>query len=476
MQGSAAASVIAELSSAVRGELITPDHPDYDAARTVVPGGFDRRPAVIVRPADAEAVAAAVTVAAASGRDLAVRSGGHSGAAHSVCDDGIVIDLTAMKNLEIDADARTAWAETGLTAGEFTAGAAEHGLATGFGDTASVGIGGITLGGGVGFLSRKLGLTIDSLLAAEVVLANGEIVMADETNHPDLFWALRGGGGNFGVVTRMKLRLHELPTVVGGVLMLPATTQNVDAFMSAAETAPWELTAICNVMVAPPMPFIPEEAHGKLVIMALLCFAGAGEAGEAALRPFRAIDSPLADMVRPISYPEMYPPEPEGYQPTAVAHTMLMNRFGAAEAATVMDFLGRSDAPVRVAQLRALGGAVGDVAPEATAYAHRAAPLMVNLAAFYETEDERSQRQEWVAEFAAALQQEETGAYVNFLGLDGPARIREAYPAATWDRLSAVKAVYDPGNLFRLNHNIPPAGATAAAATPESAGDSASAG
>jgi FAD/FMN-containing dehydrogenase len=334
-----------------------------------------------------------------------------------------------------------------------------HGLVTGFGDTASVGVSGLTLGGGVGYLVRKHGLTIDSLLAAELVTADGQIVEIDDERHPDLFWAIRGGGGNFGVATRLKFRLHPLEGIVGGMLLLPATAQVIADFMAAAETAPEELSGIANIMVAPPMPFLPPEAHGKLVVMAMLCYAGDAEAGQRALAPFRALAEPLADMLQPAPYAVMFPPEEgEGeYHPTAVSHTMFMDTVDRQMADTIMEQLQASDAPVRVVQLRALGGAMARVPVEATAFAHRHSRIMATVAAFYEGPADRDRRQAWVDEFAAALQQGDRGAYVNFLGDEGPERVRQAYPGATWDRLVEVKRRYDPDNLFRLNQNIPPA-------------------
>ena len=311
-------TTITRLRAEFDGRLIGPDDDAYDEARTVVMGGIDRRPAAVVRPADAEDVARIVSFARDSGLGLAVRSGGHSGAGHGVLDDGIVLDLREMRGLEIDAESRTAWVQTGLTAGEYTTAVGEHGLATGFGDAASVGIGGITLGGGTGFLSRLQGLTIDSLLAAEVVTADGRILEVDAENHPDLFWAIRGGGGNFGVATRFKFRLHEVPSVVGGMLLLPATPDVLSSFLAESDAAPDGLSTIGNVMPAPPMPFVPEERHGELVVMAQLCFAGPAEEGERVLEPFRSLAEPIVDMVRPITYPEMYGPEPEDYHPTVV--------------------------------------------------------------------------------------------------------------------------------------------------------------
>ncbi len=388
-----------------------------------------------------------------------MRSGGHSNAGHSVSDGGIVLDLGDMRALQIDVERRTAWAETGLTSGEYTSAAGAYGLATGFGDTGSVGIGGITLGGGVGYLVRKHGLTIDDLLAAEVVTADGQILRVDAETHPDLFWGLRGGGGNFGVATRFQFRLHEVDTIVGGMLLLPATPDVIAGFIAAAEAAPEELSTIANVMPAPPMPFLPAEQHGKLVVMALMAYAGDVAAGEQAVAPFRALATPLADMLRPMRYPEMYPPEESDYHPTAAGRTMFVNTIDRDIARTIVEHLQSSDAAVRVAQLRVLGGAMARVPVEATAFAHRRARIMVNLAAFYTGPEDQAIRQAWVNGFAGSLRQGDSGAYVNFLGDEGEARVREAYPGPTWERLAAVKRRYDPTNLFRLNQNIPPASA-----------------
>jgi hypothetical protein len=386
-----------------------------------------------------------------------VRGGGHSFAGHSLSDGGIVLDLRQLHSLEIDRERHTAWAGGGLTAGAYSKAAGELGLATGFGDTGSVGIGGLTLGGGVGYLVRKHGLTIDQLLAAEVMTADGQLLQVNENQHPDLFWAIRGGGGNFGVVTRFQFQLHEVPSVVGGLLILPATPPVIAGFIAAAEAAPEELSTIANVMPAPPMPMVPAEQHGQLVLFAMLVYAGQAEAGERALAPFRKLAAPIADLLRPMTYPEIFAPEEGEYHPTAVARTMHVSRTDLGVAEQIVERLGSSDAPIRVAQLRVLGGAMARVPAEATAYAHRHSPIMANLAAFYETPAERSAREAWVSDFAAALDQGERGVYVNFLGQAGQMEVRAAYPGSTWDRLSAVKRRYDPTNLFRVNHNIPPA-------------------
>jgi FAD/FMN-containing dehydrogenase len=365
-------------------------------------GGFDQRPAVIIRPADTQEVAQVVTLARDRGMELAVRSGGHSSAGHSLTDGGIVLDLSELTGLDIDPDRRTAWAQTGLTAGAYTARVGEHGPATGFGDTGSVGIGGITLGG---------------------------------------------------------FRLHELASIVGGMLLLlPATAEVVAEFIAAAEAAPEELSTIASVMPAPPMPFVPAEHHGKPVIMARLAYAGDAEAGERALAPFRAPADPIADMVRSMPYAGLFPPEEGDFHPAVVARTMFVDTIDHQVAGTILEHLEASDAPVRAAELRVLGGAMARVPVEATAFAHRHRRIMVNLAAFYDGPADRARRQAWVDDFAAALDQGDTGAYVNFLGDEGLDRVRQAYPGPTWHRLVQVKHRYDPGNLFRRNQNIPPGG------------------
>jgi FAD/FMN-containing dehydrogenase len=447
---------VPRLRAAFGGRVIAPGDAGYDQARTIFYGGFDQRPAVIVRPADAQEVAQVVALARDQGLELAVRGGGHSLAGHSLSDGGIVLDLSELTALDIDPEGRTAWAGGGLTAGAYTARVGEHGLATGFGDTGSVGIGGITLGGGVGFLVRRYGLTIDNLLAAELVTADGRILQVDEDQHPDLFWAIRGGGGNFGVATRFQFRLHELPGIVGGLLLLPATAEVVAGFIAAAEAAPEELSTIAAVMPAPPMPFVPADRHGQLIVMAMLCYAGDAEAGERALAPFRALADPITDMLQPMPYSGMFPPEQEEFHPTAVSHTMFVDTVDRGVADTILEQLQASDAPIRVAQLRVLGGAMARVPDEATAFAHRHRRIMVNLAAFYDGPADRARRQAWVDDFAAALNQGDDSAYVNFVADEGPQRVRQAYPGPTWDRLVEVKRRYDPHNLFRRNQNIPP--------------------
>jgi FAD/FMN-containing dehydrogenase len=447
---------IPRLRDSFDGRVTAPDDAGYDQARKVFYGKYDRRPAAIVRPADAAEVAQVVTLAADSGQELAVRSGGHSLAGHSVSEGGIVLDLSEMTALDLDLEGRAAWAQTGLTAGAYTTAVGGHGLATGFGDTASVGIGGLTLGGGVGFLVRRHGLTIDTLLAAEVVTADGRVLQVDAETHPDLFWAIRGGGGNFGVATRFRYRLHELPSIVGGMLLLPGSAEVIEALVATAEAAPEELSLIANVMVAPPMPFLPPAAHGQLVVMTLLCYAGDAEAGGRALAPFRALADPITDMVQPMPYAGLFEPADDMEVVEESARSLFMDGVDSRAATAIVEQLQATTAPMAVAQLRVLGGAMARVPAEATAFAHRDRRVMAGVGAVYDQAADKPVHDAWADGFAAALRQGGPGVYVNFLADEGPGRVREAYPGATWDRLVEVKRRWDPDNLFRRNQNIPP--------------------
>lgn len=446
----------AQLDSQIRGRVIKPDNPAYDNVRQVFAGGIDRHPAAIVRVAGAEDVAVVINYARERGLELAVRSGGHSGAGHGVSEGGIVIDLRDLRGLEIDPTSRTTWAQTGLTARDYSVAAHQFGLATGFGDAGSVGLGGLTLGGGVGYLTRKHGLTIDSLLAAEVVTADGETLVVDAECHPDLFWAIRGGGGNFGVATRFKFRLHEAGMLFGGMLMLPATAKVVEDFVAIAQAAPDELSTIANVMPAPPLPFIPAEQRGKLVILGLTACLGPLDRAERTVAPLRALAQPVVDMLRPMPYPELYPPEDAAKGPAATTRMGFADSFGRAAAEAIIERLGAANGAMRVVQIRVLGGQVARVPVAETAYAHRNRPLMVNVTAVHAQPDDAVIGRDWVDDLSRTLCGDEPGAYVNFLAGDGAARIHEAYPSATWDRLKLIKARYDPTNLFQLNHNVAP--------------------
>ena len=456
MQATAATS-ISQLRDALKGRVIEPTDGGYDDARALYFGGFDRRPDAIAMVADASDVSTVIAVARESGLPLAVHGGGHSNAGHSVCEGGIVLHLGDMKRFEFDAQGRTAWADAGLTAGEFTNAAGARGRAVGFGDGFLVGIAGLTLGGGIGLLSRKYGLTIDALRAADIVTADGELVRADARSHPDLFWAIRGGGGNFGVVTRFQFELFEVDRIVGGILVLPATADVLTGLIDELDAASEDLTAIVNVTTAPPVPFIPADHHGKLVAMVNLVHLGTIPDGERAVAGLRSLAAPVADAVRPMRYPEIFPPQ-VALRPLVAQHARYLDAFDRLTARTIVEHLQASTAPARVAQLRVLRGAVARVPNDATAYAFRDRPIQLTIAALFEKAQEAAEHQDWVGRFAAALPKGRPGVYANFMKDEGAARVREAYPQPTWDRLVAVKRRYDPSNLFRLNQNIPPAG------------------
>ena len=463
---------IATLRTKIDGAVIEPGDADYDKARTIVMGGIDKRPAAIVQVAGAEDIRRVLAVARETGVELAIRSGGHSGAGFGTTEGGIVIDLRRLRSIEVDPMAKTAWAESGLTAADVSKAVGAHGLAIGFGDTGTVGIGGITTGGGIGYLVRKHGLTIDNLLAADVVTADGELRRADADTNPDLFWAIRGGGSNVGVVTRFQFRLADLPQIVGGMLFLPVNAAIIERFVQLADEAPEEMSTIANVMPCPPMPMVDEAWHGKLVIFGLLCVAGDAAVGEAAFRPFRelsrlaGLDQPIADLVRPMTYPEMFPEEEGGgeaeeYHPLAVSKSLLIDRVDRATAEVMMDRLETLEAPMRVVQIRVMGGAMARVPGDATAFAHRSYKVMLNVAAFYTDEADRVEKQAWMEELSTAIQAASGAtsqcAYVNFVNDEGPERVHDIYPDATYQRLAEIKRRYDPTNLFRLNQNVAPA-------------------
>lgn len=446
----------ARLRETVSGRVLEPGDAGFEEACAVFLGGMDQRPAVVVAPADAGDVAAAVVAARDSGVPLAVRSGGHS--PFALADGGILLHLASLRDLEIDAESRTAWAGPGLTAGELTKAAHEHGLALGFGDTGTVGVGGITLGGGVGYLARKHGLTIDHLLAAEIVTADGQIRQVDAEHEPELFWAIRGAGANFGVVTRMRFRLHELRTVYAGLLVLPATPEVVVAYAELSLAAPEELTSIGNMFLAPPLPFVPEDKVGTPVLLVMMVYAGEGAAAERAVAPFRSIDTPIADMIEHIPYPNIYPDDEEYGGHLGADRNLFMDDISIADAKLMLEQLTTSTADLAVVQIRPLGGVIARVPRDATAYAHRDRDFMVQLAALHSDLTTADEHRRWATELTVALQKGVPGVYVNFLSDDSPARIQEAYPGDTWARLRAAKRAYDPTNLFRVNSNIPPAG------------------
>ena len=449
----------ARLRDHLHGELITCAHPGYDQARAVHNAVFDRRPTAIVRAADAADVAAAIRCARELELPVAVRGGGHSLACHGTADGALLVDLSAFRGVAGDAARGIARAGGGCTAAELTAAVAEAGLATPLGDTQSVGIGGLTLGGGIGFLARRLGLTIDQLVSVDLVTAEGRRVTASADENSDLFWGLRGGGGDFGVATAFEYRVHPLSTVCGGALVQPATRNLLRAMVPLAGSAPVELTTIATLMHAPPAPCIPPDRVGELAVATLAAHAGDEGSAAEALAPFRSVARAIADTIRPIPIGAMYGYTREGSIAgnRSTGRTLLLTTFDDDVIETLLDFMSRATSPAAIVQLRVLDGAVSAVATDTTAFAHREGAVMLGIIVPFVGPAPAEAHRAWTDDLYGALHPRASGAYVNFLGDEGEGRVREAYPAPTHARLAALKRVWDPANVFRFNQNIRPA-------------------
>ncbi|HEX2767112.1 MAG TPA: FAD-binding oxidoreductase [Candidatus Limnocylindria bacterium] len=452
------ASDLDTFAAQLRGTLIRPDDDRFDATAGIWNTAFAARPAAIVRVADAQDVAAAIAFACRNDYEIAVRSGGHSLAGHSTGDGVLVIDTRELRGLHVDLAEGVVWAGAGLTAGNVTAALAPHGMAVPFGDTASVGIGGITLGGGIGFLARKYGLTVDSLVAVEIVTADGEVRMASATEHPDLFWALRGGGGNFGIVTRFCYRLSPVgEAVLAGALFMPATRDVLRSLVPIATSAPEELTVIANVMHMPPLPFVPEDSVGTPTVMLLFVYAGDPADGQAAIAPFRAVATPIAEVVQPMPYAGIYELTREAEAPGPhTVRSLFLDAVDDASVDAIMAALETAPAGTMV-QVRGFGGALSRVPADATAFPHRAAAAQVTIINMFAEPDATDAALAWNRALYAALEPAATGVYVNFLEDEGESRVRAAYPNGTYERLAAIKRRYDRYNVFRRNQNIRPA-------------------
>jgi len=446
------------LRSRLDGRLITPDVEGYEERRKVQDITVDRRPSVIVQPANAADVAEAVRFARSTGLPLAVRSGGHSLAGFGTVDGGVMIDLSTMKSVTVDPERKTARVGAGATSADLAGPAHAYGLALSTGDTASVGLGGLTTGGGIGWMARKYGLTIDNLLSAQVVTADGEVVTASPDEHQDLFWAIRGGGGNFGVITEFEYRLAPVGQVLGGALLLPATFDVIRGYLDYAPDAPDGLTCISSIIQAPPAPFVPEERVGEVVLMILAVWAGDTEEGERAIAPLRALAEPVADTISPIPYPVIYEYTQEATAPFGVAlRSMFAKEISDADIETILHAMDGAPGPVSFVELRGLGGAMNRIDADATAFAHRDKRYMVSIIDLWDDPaEDPAPHHAWVGSLWGQIKHAASGVYVNFVGEEGEGRIRDAYPPATHQRLAEVKRTYDPTNLFRLNQNVSP--------------------
>jgi FAD/FMN-containing dehydrogenase len=443
------------------GELLGPGDAAYDEARTVWNGAIDRRPAIIARCTSPGDVAAAVRVARERELPVAVRGGGHSIGGLSVCEGGLVIDLSPMRRVVVDPAARTARADAGVLWGELDAATQAHGLATVGGIVTHTGIAGLTLGGGIGWLMRKHGAVVDNLLAADLVTVDGEAIRA--TEDPDLFWGLRGGGGNFGIVTSFEYRLHEVgPEVLAGPMYfaLEDAPEVLRFYRDFATEAPDELTTICNLRPAPPLPLIPEELHGRPVLMVGACYAGPLERGEALLRPLRRFGRPVVDAIGPRPYTELQrlfdPTVPHGWHYHWKTHELPPLEDRAID--QLCEQAARITSPRSYIIVFQLGGAVARVPADATAFTQRDAAHNVNINAVWLPDDPEPERHVlWADEaFEALGPVARPRAYVNFLADEPQQRVRAAYGPETYDRLVALKRRYDPGNVLRLNQNIAP--------------------
>ncbi len=455
-------AALAALRGRVRGTVLTPGVEGYDAARTVWNAMIDRRPAVIVRCAGAADVRAAVDFARETGARLAVRGGGHNIAGSAVCDDGVMIDLSPMQSVRIDPFARTARVEPGVTLGAFDREAQAFGLVTPTGINSTTGIAGLALGGGFGWISRKFGLTADNLLAADVVTADGRVLRASATENADLFWAIRGGGGNFGIVTSFEFRLHALgPEVMSGLIVhpLPQAKGLLRRYREIAAAAPDELTCWVVMRSAPPLPFLPEAVHGTGIVVFAPCYAGPMEAGERAIAPLRQMGTPIADVVGPHPF--------SGWQ-TALDPLLTpgaRNYWKSQSFAGVSDGLidvfaehaARLPSPECELALCQLGGAINRVPADATAYPHRDVGYVLNIHTRWRDPGDDARCIAWARALFDACQPHATGGvYVNFMPEDDD-RLAGAY-GGNARRLAEVKAKYDPRNLFRMNRNIRPSG------------------
>jgi len=453
-------STLEELRSRVQGPTIVPGDASYDEARKVYNGMIDRRPAVIVRCTDAADVMATVQFAREGGKDLSIRGGSHSVPGFGTNDGGVVIDLAPMKGIRVDPQAKTVRAEGGCTWGGFNHATYAFGLATTGGIIASTGIAGLTLGGGIGYLTRAFGLSCDNLISADVVTADGRFLVASKKQNEDLFWALQGGGGNFGVVTSFEYQLHPVKDIVAGLFFFPLDrARDVLQFYSEyVQSAPEELGLFPAFQIAPPLPFISPSDHGKTFIILVCCWAGKPDQAEKIFAPIRKVAPIVAEMVSPMPYPMLNglfdPLLPAGLQHYWKAAFATDLTDGAIKAH--LEFGPKVPVVNSTMHIYPINGAAGRVAPDATAFAYRDAKFATVIAGMWPDPADNEKNTKWVKDYYKALQpHSSSGGYVNFMAGDDQGRIRDNYKG-NYDRLVAIKKKYDPGNLFHMNQNIKP--------------------
>jgi len=451
---------VEELRTKVRGDVISADDEGYEEARHVYNAMIDRRPLVILRAANAGDVIAGVNAARDHDLDLAIRGGGHSVPGFGTCDGGIVIDLSGMRGVRVDPATSTARAEGGATWGDFNAATYPFGLATTGGIISTTGVAGLTLGGGIGYLTRGSGLSLDNLVSLDVVTADGRFLVASERENQDLFWALRGGGGNFGVVTSLEFRLHPVKDIYGGPMFyeLSEVGNVLRFFREYIAGAPEQMGAFPAFQIAPPLPFIPEDRHGDTFIAMVACWAGDLEKGESALKPFHEVAPVVAEHVGPMPYPALNSAF-DGLVPPGLQHywkASFVNEL-TDEAITAHEANG-PDVPVvnSTVHIYPINGAAHGVASDATAFAYRDANFATVIAGMWPEPSDNEANTAWVRNYYEAIApHSEEGGYINFMAGDDQARIKANYKG-NYERLADIKRTYDPGNLFHLNQNIKP--------------------
>jgi FAD/FMN-containing dehydrogenase len=454
-------AAVQEFKANLRGELIRPEDSGYDAARKVWNGMIDKRPALIVRCAGVADVISAVNFARTNRLLVAVRGGGHNVAGNAVCDGGIVIDLSRMKGMRVDPAARIARAQAGLTWGEFDRETQAFGLATTGGLVSTTGIAGFTLGGGIGWLMRKYGLTCDNLLSADIVTADGRFLTANKNENADLFWGVRGGGGNFGIATSFEYRLHPVGKIIGGLTLYPAeeAKEVLQFYREYLTTVPEDLTSMVFFLKAPPAPFIPENLHGAPVVGFAVCYAGSIEEGERVVRPLKEFGPPAVDLINPMPYTALQSMLDAGAPPGLQNYWKSEYLKGLSDGAidAIVDHAARMQSPLSQVHVQHMQGAVSRVGADETPFGNRDATYVLNIVGMWSDPKESETHTRWTREFFASMEPFSTGGvYVNFLGNEGEKRVMAAYGQANYERLVALKNKYDPTNFFSLNQNIKP--------------------
>jgi len=451
---------IDRLREQVRGDVITPDDDRYEEARKVRNGMIDKRPTVIVRPVNAGDVIAAVNFARDGELDLAIRGGAHSVPGFGTVDKGLVIDLSRMRGVRVDPEKRTARAEGGATWGDFNAATNAFGLASTGGIISTTGVGGLTLGGGIGYLARGFGLSLDNLVSADVVTADGKFLVASTRENEDLFWAIRGGGGNYGVVTSFEFRLHPVKDIYGGPMFYELKYANdiLHWYRDYIKTAPREMGAFPAFQIAPPLPFIPENRHGDTFALVVACWAGPVDQGERALKPFHDVAPVFAEHVGAMPYPALNAAF-DGLYPTGLQHYWKANFVKELTDEAIdahVEHGTRVPAMTSTMHIYPINGACNEVASDETAFAYRDANFATVIAGMWPDPAQNSANIKWVRDYYDATSPlSEAGGYINFMAEDDQGRIKANY-RGNYDRLVDVKRTYDPNNLFHVNQNIKP--------------------